>query len=84
MIKNPKLGQRVFFAYNNEVFEDNVLAIYPHTVQLVSFLYSDKNLLFKTEQLALQYLIKVYNKQIFKLSKKREKLATKLAKLISQ
>lgn len=82
MIKNPKLGQRVFFAYNNEVFEDNVLAIYPETVQLVSFLYSDKNLLFKTEQLALQYLIRIYNKQIFQLSKNREKLATKLAELL--
>lgn len=82
MIKNPKIGQTVYYLYGREVFEDKVLAVYPNSVQLNSFLYSDKQFLFKTEKLAIQYVLKIYNKEILDLSKKREKLASRLAEIL--
>ena len=92
MIKNPKLGQEVFFV-NEEgvVFKGKLSQVYCSSINgavgIDNFFYIDKSFVFSTKGKAQEYNkltqdLEFLNEQIFKLSKQREKLATKLAKLL--
>lgn len=96
MIKNPKLGQTVFFFEEGEIKIGKVNHIFqifknPPSVEIDNWYYRPKSEIFPTERLAKNNLkneisktLKALNKRIFELSKQREKLASKLAKLIGE
>jgi len=84
MIKNPKIGQTVWFIdWNQKVKRAKISWLYGSGVQLNEhgyFLFED---IFETEKQTIQHALKTINKEIFQLSKRREKLASRLAKIPS-
>lgn len=105
MIKNPQIGQNVFFFEDCEIKSGKVICLfkkqirktgegkicykYPPSVEISYWYHRTVNQIFSTEQSAKKNLkheisktLKSLNKQILELSKKREKLASKLASLI--
>lgn len=93
MIKNPKLGQEVYYFVDLEIRYGKITFVYENSgnVEIVNWHYRRLKELFTTKESAEKHLPKTYekslktlNKEIFELSKKREKLATKLAKLLEK
>ena len=89
MIKNPKLGQKVFLNEGEStIVSGKISQIYNiPSIGIDNFLYMDKKFAFSTKKKAEEYNklaqdLTLLNEQIFKLSKQREKLASKLAKLL--
>lgn len=85
MTKNPIVGQKIFFLIEDEIHESSIK--YIDDIRIVTnpdcfILRIDE--IFPTEKLAYEKSLKTLNKEIFKLSKQREKLATKLAKLLEK
>jgi len=93
MIKNPKLGQEVYYFVDLEIRYGKITFVYENSgnVEVVDWRYRRLKELFATKESAEKHLSKAYekslktlNKEIFELSKKREKLASKLAKLLKK
>ncbi len=95
MIKNPKIGQPVYFLDGeNNVVRGKITQTYNSissgstgTVGINNFFYVSKGFVFSTKKDAETYKsikdeLNNLNGQIQTLSKKREKLATKLAKIL--
>lgn len=95
MIGNPTIGQAVFFCFINEneldVLKGTISSIFYETksVEIGHWYYRKNSEIFPTEELAQKNLkneisktLKSLNKEIAELSKKRENLASKLAKLL--
>lgn len=83
MIKNPTTNQPIFYLSDeNEVLKGVVSRVFYFEVELSSKKLLDKENIYPTEKLSIQHALKSLNKQIFTLSKKREKLATKMAKML--
>lgn len=94
MIKNPTIGQTVFYFEGDKIRKGEINTIHklgPKAVEISYFYYRLYKDIFPTEENAKKYLPKIYeeklktlNKEIFSLSKEREKLASKLAKLLEK
>lgn len=106
MIKNPKIGQIVFFFEDCEIksgevnclFEKQIHKVegkicykYPPAVEITYWYHRTVNKIFPTKQYVENALpkeisetLKTLNKEIASLSKKRENLASKLAKLLKK
>lgn len=95
MIKNPQIGQTVFFFEDCKILEGKINHLftknyrYPAAVEIDfwyyrpnSKIYSSKELTQKNLKNEISKTLKSLNQEIKQLSKKREKLASKLASLI--
>lgn len=91
MIKNPYLNQKVWYFSNFNIVKGRVNKLWPETkaVELNNYFYRENKEIFSTQESAEKHRPKVYekaiktlNKKIFEFSKEREKLASKLAKLL--
>lgn len=89
MIRNPKLGQKVFFFENSKITEGTINTKFIGAVEIGYYHHRFNREIYKTKESAEKDLLKSYeeeikslNQQIFQLSKNREKLATKLAELL--
>ena len=90
MIKNPTINQKVYYFVGLEICKGSINHVYKETgsVEVSNWHYRKTSEIFPTEESAEKQLPKEYakaiknlNKQIYQLSKKRENLASKLAKL---
>lgn len=96
MIKNPQIGQTVFFFEDckiksgkiNYIFHvsNETLAVEVNRCYYrgISQIYPTQNIALKSLKNEISKTLKSLNKEIKQLSKKREKLASKLADLISK
>jgi hypothetical protein len=93
MIKNPTMRQRIFYFVNLDICQGPITRIYQDTgnVEILYWHYRKPSEIYLTKQSAEKHLHKAYaqalktlNKEIAALSKKREKLASKLAKLLEK
>ena len=92
MIKNPKVGQTVYYLDNdNNILRGKISQVYCASVNgsigVDNFHYMEKSFAFSTKKSANEYQrvtneIAYLNVQIQSLSKQREKYATKLAKML--
>ena len=97
MIKNPQIGQTVFFFEDGEIkrgkinylFQNNVSKKSLKGVEINGHCYRQNSEIYPTEQLAqknqkheISKTLKSLNQEIKQLSKKRENLTSKLAGLI--
>lgn len=87
MIKNPKIGQQVYYFHNLRPIKGIVnQTVLGYAVEVDSQYRSflGNNEIFATPQAAIKDALKKYNKQILNLSKKREKLASRLAEILDK
>lgn len=87
MIKNPKVGQTVYYLHHLKPIKgviDRIRTTYAVDVVSRYRSYLGNSEIFTSPQLAIQHALKDYNKQINELSKKREKLASRLAKILEK
>ena len=86
MIKKPKVGQTVYFLGEDSAVESAEVsnAFTTHVYIRSPNRWMDNKNIFLNEQSALQHALNNYNKEINKLSKKREKLASRLAKILKK
>lgn len=94
MIKNPKIGQTVFFVDDRgTVLKGKISQVYCSSlngaVGVENFFHINKSFLFSTKKKAEEYHkltqnLKSLNKQIKNTTKKREKLASRLAEIVKE
>jgi 3-methyladenine DNA glycosylase/8-oxoguanine DNA glycosylase len=86
MIKNPKIGQTVWFIdrYSNKLKKTKMKGVGSSSVHCANHLCFSREEIFPTESAAIQHALKIYNKKIQILTKKREKLASRLAEIIKE
>jgi hypothetical protein len=87
MIKNPKIGQSVWLIETDFSTRKTLVtgksSTNPELIICEKFDAFYPEELFLTEKSAIQRALKILNKQILDLSKKREKLASRLAEIVS-
>ena len=85
MIKNPKIGQTVWFVdWNQVVSSEKITWAYQDGVQLDEHGQFRFENIFPSEKAAIKHALKRLNKTIFWLSKRREKLANRLAQILNK
>ena len=94
MIKNPKLGQTVFFVDDRgTILKGKLSQVYCSSlngaVGVDNFYHIDKSFIFSTKKRAEEYYkltqnLKSLNEQIKNTTKKREKLASRLAEILGE
>ncbi len=86
MIKNPKLGQTVWFIERNpdRFKKTKIKGFGSSCFHCTNYLFFNREEVFPTESAAIQYALKIYNKKIQTLTKKREKLASRLAEILGK
>ncbi len=86
MIKNPKIGQPVWLIETDfsprKTLVTGKSSTNPELIICEKFNAFYPEELFPTEKSAIQDALKTLNKQILYLSKKREKLASRLAEIL--